>query len=407
MAQKEKVVVKRPSGEYEHSIDPTQVLRASNALLGKLQSDSNSGGASRGKVDLLADAEVETADSPVWLIVTTKKHIVNKPHLKPRKIPLPHPYLDTKSQELRICIITADPQRKYKDLLADPSFPVDVSRGINRVLGLAKLKSKYKTFEARRQLLSEYDIFLADDRIITYLPGLLGKTFYKTTSKRPIPLNLSGRRESIDEQGNKRRKLAEGGTKVTRVEVKPTDAAHEIQRALSSAIVHFAPSTTTAVKIAVGSMGAKQVQENIETVVRSLVANFVPQGWNNLRAIHIKGANTVALPIWMAVELWETVDDIHLKPLPSPASKKRKLGALGQDQEDDPVSIEVPGPDGNLRRLDKPSRKRTTGAIRLIEPKDSDNAGVVSAQDGKGGKASRKAKLREMKRATKERGGSE
>ena len=71
---------------------------------------------------------------------TEKKHIIDKKRLKPGKIVLPHPYLDAANANLRICIITADPQRKYKDLVAEPSFPPGLAKCIKRVIDITKLK---------------------------------------------------------------------------------------------------------------------------------------------------------------------------------------------------------------------------------------------------------------------------
>ena len=45
---------------------------------------------------------------------------------------------------------------------------------VAKVIGLSKLKSKYESHEAKRNLCAQYDIFLADDRIIPLLPKLLG-----------------------------------------------------------------------------------------------------------------------------------------------------------------------------------------------------------------------------------------
>jgi ribosome biogenesis protein UTP30 len=59
------------------------------------------------------------------------------------------------------------------------------------VIGLDKLKKKYNTFETKRQLLAEYDIFLGDDRIVSELPRILGKVFLSHKAKRPIPVSLT------------------------------------------------------------------------------------------------------------------------------------------------------------------------------------------------------------------------
>lgn len=37
-------------------------------------------------------------------------------------------------------MITADPQRAYKDIVAHPSFPKELGSKIARVIGIAKLK---------------------------------------------------------------------------------------------------------------------------------------------------------------------------------------------------------------------------------------------------------------------------
>jgi ribosome biogenesis protein UTP30 len=388
----------------EPSLDQSQTLRASKALLSKIQSDAITQKTS-GKPSLLDDADDEDAEDeiPVWMILTTKKHIIDKKRLKPGKILLPHPYLNVGDANLRICLITADPQRKYKDIVADPSFPTEISQRIQRVIDVKKLKAKYKPFEARRQLFGEYDVFLADDRVITLLPKILGKVFYKSGSKRPIPISLEGRRQDTDEQGNKRRKLSEGGTKVVKDEVKPASIARDIERTLSSALVHLAPSTTTAVKVGIASMTAEHVQENITAVVSDMVERYVPQKWRNLRAVHIKGPNTAALPIWLAEELWEDEQDVLEEPIATKGgSKKRTRSALESGDVDEGVIV-VPGADGKMRRVEKPSTKRKSSEAEGSKSKkakgDTDEAATIETE--KKDKAARKAALQKQKSEAK------
>ena len=59
------------------------------------------------------------------------------------------------------------------------------------MLGVDKLKKRYKAFEQKRALLAEYDVFMVDDRVIKIVAECLGKTFYKSKSKRPIPVRLT------------------------------------------------------------------------------------------------------------------------------------------------------------------------------------------------------------------------
>lgn len=41
-----------------------------------------------------------------------------------------------------------------------------------------------------------------------------------------------------------------------------------------------------------------------------MVEKFVTKKWRNVRAIHIKGPNTMALPVWLAEELWVDQADV-------------------------------------------------------------------------------------------------
>ncbi|KAK5175594.1 proteasome-interacting protein cic1 [Saxophila tyrrhenica] len=401
----------RSSTGIAQQLDPSQTLRASTALLKKIQSDQATKTVTAEKPSLLADADENEAadDIPVWLVLTTKKHIIDKVRLKPGKIALPYPYLDTSDATLRICLITADPQRKFKDLIAHPSFPLELPTRIKRVIGLEKLKAKYKSNESRRQLLGEYDVFLADDRIVTFLPTVLGKVFYRGGSKRPIPITMEGKRQNFDEQGNKRRKLAEGGTKVVKEEVTPAAVAKEVEKTLSSTLVHLAPSTTTSVKVGKSSMEPEQLQANVTAVTEAMVEKYVPQKWRNVRAVHMKGPDTAALPLYLADQLWEDEKDVlEEAPAANPGkkSKKRKASALAEAANGTEANlevIEVPGPDGKMRRIEKSSVKQIeppVKAAKKVKAKAQDEDEVAKAAE-RAEKAARKEALQKQKVAAK------
>ncbi|KAG9762476.1 ribosomal protein L1, partial [Aureobasidium melanogenum] len=328
MAADSKSLTTKVASGSPYQLDPSQTLRAATALLKKIASDSVARKDNGGKANLLEDAdEDEDSDetsTTVWLNVTTKKHITDQRKMKPGKIIVPFPLQSAASPSLRICLITADPQRKYKDIIASERFPAQLSSRINRVLGTEKLKAKYKTYESRRQLFAEYDIFLADDRIITRLPALLGKVFYGTGAKRPIPVAMQGKPENArDEAGNKRVKLSEGGEKLKRSDITPEALAHEIERAVGAALVHLAPSTNVSIRVGKSSMTAEQVAANVDAVVNVLTEKYIPKGWRNIRSLHVKGPNTAALPIWLADELWTDEADV-LESLPAPVVKDKK-----------------------------------------------------------------------------------
>ncbi|KAJ9629351.1 proteasome-interacting protein cic1 [Taxawa tesnikishii (nom. ined.)] len=367
----------RGHGSHKHSVDdkgqvripyqldPAQTLRATSALVKKIQSDETARAANTTKRDLLADesSEAEAGDDdavPIWLTLTTKKHIVDKKQLKPGKIVLSHPSTAPPRPTFRI----------YKDIVADTSFPPQLASKINRVIGITKLKAKYKSYESRRQLFGEYDIFLADDRIVTYLPTTLGKVFYGTGAKRPVPVTLEGKKQTKDENGAKLLKISEGGSKKPRAEAKPESIAKEIERAIGAALVHLSPGTNVAVKVGKASWPAEHTAENVETVVKGLTDKYVTKGWRNVKSVHVKGPNTTSLPIWLADELWEDEADV-LDKAPElqvgKKEKKRKRSALTESKVEKD-EVEAAAPEKKRKSLDaaeaeKPKKKRKSDGM--------------------------------------------
>ncbi|OLN95769.1 putative ribosome biogenesis protein C8F11.04 [Colletotrichum chlorophyti] len=288
------------------SIDPEQTLKASKALLAHIKKAATQKTEESGKKNLLADPDDEAniAQSPVWLTLTTKRHIADTTRLKPGKITLPYP-LNT-DEESTICLITADPQRAYKNIVASDDFPEALRKRITRVIDVGKLKAKFKQFEAQRKLFAEHDIFLADDRIINRLPKALGKTFYKTTAKRPIPVVLSAKTPRVDGKRAKPQQKTPGTVNAGT----PQEIAAEIEKAIGAALVSLSPSTNTAIRIGYAGFNADQIAANVDAVVKALVEKWVPQKWQNVKSIYIKGQETAALPIWLTDELWLEQKDI-------------------------------------------------------------------------------------------------
>ena len=95
--------------------------------------------------------------------------------------PLAHPILPSDAE---ICLITKDPQREFKDLVQTQGI-----KRISKVIGVSKLKARFKPYEAKRQLCASYTLFLADERVLPVLPPILGKTFFDK-KKQPIPVDL-------------------------------------------------------------------------------------------------------------------------------------------------------------------------------------------------------------------------
>ena len=335
-----------------------QTLRASSALLKHIKTLAQRKEASSSTKNLLTTDPTSPDNfpseaEPIWLVLSAKKFITEKQQLKPRKVLIPHS-LNT-SPNTSICLITPDPQRQFKDAIAHPSFPPDLAKRITRVISVKKLEAKYHSFESKRQLRDSYDIFLADDRIISYLAKILGKTFYKTTPKRPIPVNL---------QPPKPREKKNAALPSTKPKKEPTDPtsliappliAKEIERTLSTAQIHLHPSTTTSVKAGLASFTPEQVAANVEAVVAGLTDKLI--AWRNVRAVHIKGPNTMALPVWLAEELW--TDEGMILEEDEAAEAKAKAAQKGKRERG---ALEGPMDGGEEVLVKATKRKEIDGA---------------------------------------------
>ncbi|KAI0351400.1 ribosomal protein L1 [Trametes cingulata] len=195
----------------------------------------------------------------VWLVVNTKLMHPEK-KIKPARIPLKYPIVDPRTSP--VCLITKDPQREYKDLIAERGI-----KFISRVVDIKHLKGKWKPFEARRMLLKENGLFLADERVVPLLPGLLGKKFFEA-KKQPIPVCITRK-----------------------------DLKGELERAISSTYFHQNQGTCTSVKIGTLSQKPAQVLANLQTALPEVVKH-IKGGWDNVQSFFIKTNSSAALPIW-------------------------------------------------------------------------------------------------------------
>jgi ribosome biogenesis protein UTP30 len=287
-------------------------------------------------------------------------------------------------------------------------------------MAVTKLKTKYKPYESRRKLLAEYDIFLADDRVMNLLPGLLGKVFYKSTTKRPIPVSLTGhenwhgkgREGEAGKLKRKREKDTGGPSTIGR----PEHVGEDIEKALHTTLVHLAPSVTTAVRVAWGTWPSEWIAENTAAVVEGMASKFIPKGWRGIKSIHIKGPDTIALPIWLADELW--VDEGQVLDQDARAAddfnkKKKKRKAVDAKPEESPKVIEdgQPPTKKNKRsivpevkpdaKLDvstnvKKEKSSESGAVKKVKKEKKEKDTEIAKES-----AERKKKLREEKTAAR------
>jgi len=182
---------------------------------------------------------------------------------KTTMITLPHPLYGEKAEA---CFISKTPQKKYKEMLLQKhTVP-----GLTKVIGVEKLKKKYKNLAEKRTLADAFDLFLCDKTVIEMMPQVLGSVFYKQKLKAPVPVQLR-------ENGE--------------------DPSREIRKAMAGTKFRLGSGRCIGVRFGRCSMTEEQLHANASAVI---AASLKLLGRNGilLQAITVQATNTIALPVW-------------------------------------------------------------------------------------------------------------
>ena len=190
---------------------------------------------------------------------------------KPLRIPIPNSLYSL--DDVESCLIVKDVAGEGKKA-AKAKLEENNILGVTKVLGVSKLKKKFATHEQKRQLCRDYAIFLADTRILSLLPKLLGKTFFKK-KKQPVPVELRGSNAKWKQN---------------------------IEDALGSTYAHLSGGSCFTLRIAKpNEHNQKQVLENLMTVVNRLSELEAIGKWKNVQSLFLKTTTSVSLPIFQSV----------------------------------------------------------------------------------------------------------
>uniref|UniRef100_V9KT75 Ribosomal L1 domain-containing protein 1 n=1 Tax=Callorhinchus milii TaxID=7868 RepID=V9KT75_CALMI len=222
---------------------------------------------------LLAYVKKSKDDNPLFLnehqfitLVVTVWKIPEKE--KTLKIPLPH---GIRTDTTEVCLFTRDEpnmsadqtEKFYKKLLTQQGI-----KNVTQIIPYKALKTEYKAYEAKRRLLSSYDLFLADDRIRRLLPSHIGKHFYKA---KKVPQSIKLTSNKLVKEMNK---LIQG----TILPITNKGCCY------TSRVAHT-------------GMKVQEVVENIIAAARKLAVDL-PKKWKNVKILHLKTPTSVSLPIY-------------------------------------------------------------------------------------------------------------
>ncbi|KAI4789688.1 hypothetical protein KUCAC02_035094 [Chaenocephalus aceratus] len=237
----------------EVGIDRTQVKKAVQALQAFLKTKST------GDSLFLDDTQQISLLFTLWKI---------PPKAQTIRIPLPH---GQRSDTEEVCLFTRDEPnmtsdqtiRFYKKLLAEKGV-----KNITEVIPYKVLRTEYKPHEAKRRLLSNFDMFLSDDRVRRLLPSHLGKHFYQR-KREPLCVNMLSK-----------------------------NLARDISRVVQGSYLKVTNKGSCCMaRIAHAGMTADEVTENVEAAFQTVSTKLRTKG-PVIKLVHIKTQMSVALPLY-------------------------------------------------------------------------------------------------------------
>ncbi len=218
-------------------------------------------------------------DRPVQVQLTLLR-APGKSQPKPAQLLIPHPFykLTDKSsnddsdddgddvEDPEICLIVKDESKPWCQEMIE-KFP-DHMGCVKKVLTLDSLRKKHSSYEQKRELLSKYNMFLADDRILPMMSKALGKAFIKA-KKLPVPVDVT----------------------------RETALPFAIQKALSATYMTVNTGTCISIKAGHTGMDSKKLTENVLAIAKQ-AATKIPRSWANIQMIGVKTADSVSLPVY-------------------------------------------------------------------------------------------------------------
>ena len=102
---------------------------------------------------------------------------------------------------------------------------------------------------------------------ISLLPKLIGKKFFEA-KKIPVVVDLT-----------------------------KEDLKTELETAITSTYLHLTSGPCSSVKIGLAGQGPSALTENASQIIKQVIEK-IPGGWDNIKVIHVKTPDSLALPVY-------------------------------------------------------------------------------------------------------------
>jgi ribosome biogenesis protein UTP30 len=228
---------------------------------------------------------------------------------------------------------------------------------------MGAIRKTYNSYEQLRRLRDgdivgqEPSLVLADERIVVSLPKVLGKAFYKTPRTTPISVGMT-----------------------------PNTIAKVVDEAFGKTYVRKNSGNCVAIRIGVAGMTTSKLVDNIFATWERCVLGekLVKSGVNGVRSVYVKSGSSVALPVWLAEELYSPEDILQgpvVKEVKSKAGRRLINPAVGKESVE--KSAEKPTKREREDDVEKSFEERRARKLAKVEKSGE-------AKEGKGGKVKEK-----------------
>ncbi|RWW36667.1 hypothetical protein BHE74_00058294 [Ensete ventricosum] len=268
----------------------------------------------------------EADDDFVYLVLTLKK-IPHRGRPSAFRVPLP------RSPHSTACLLVDDRPKSALSPAAARAQVRDLALPVSNVLGLSELRSLCRSPEAGRSLAGSHDLFLADSRLAPLFPSLLGNHFFskkkKSKNKAPVPLDLA-----------------------------LCSWPEELRRVYGSTLFHLGPGTCSLVKAGRASLGRDEVIDNVMAAIEGVVGH-VPNKWKNVKCLHLKATESLALPLYRATQFGIRTE--------GSGEEEEERGDVDEHEQDE-GALDVIGDEQNrMKRTKNKSEKTKTNDATAIK----------------------------------------
>lgn len=311
-----------------------------------------------------------------------------KADIRKRVISVVKPIRDPATTE--ICLFAKDAQKTSERV------ELGGASNVKKIIDLHKLRTHYIQYEARRQLLQSYDLFLSEDRVLLEVCKLLGTTFIR--NKKYVPLTditLSHFGLLTEQKSLRTREISSFHAYWSSywllnltivIEFVPwydrtpvgipidVNIADEVAKVRDSSLFEISAGVTQSYRIGDTSFTEKELCANFLESIDQIV-DLLPLKWSNVKQIALISTGCVPLPVYnnLNVPTEQIEDDLG----PTGATKmKQALKTALQIAADYDSDEETEKP----KKQPKKAANGTSAPKKAAEKKSTENGAAKKAE---------------------------